>query len=84
MPRTQQSVLFSRHRSPPQINGGNGWRVEDAQAWLRASQRRVGKTDTTAEWHRFRQHDPDDCDPKGFTTVKRGYPIGIQVITCVE
>lgn len=76
-----QSVLFSRERSPKDVNGGRGWSAPAAQRWLFEHGFGSQLTDSTGDFHRFRQFDPRQLAEGTVRTKKAGFPAGVQAVT---
>lgn len=77
-----QSVIFSRERSPAEVNGGEGWTASAAKAWLKDHDFKAPDPDETEVSFRFRQFDPELCEADSYVTLSEGFPAGVSAVSC--
>lgn len=79
-----QTVVFSKAKSPADVNDGKGWAVGAARAWLDAHDFKSSKVDETDSSFRFRQFDPMECEVGSFRTLTENFPAGVSVVVCAK
>jgi HK97 family phage prohead protease len=67
-----QTVLFDK----------TSWTESDAKVWLGEHDFESSKVDETDDKYRFRQFDPDACDPDSYVTLTENFPAGVSAVSC--
>lgn len=81
--RQIQTIIFSKERSPSDVNDGDGWNRSAVVAWANGHDFRSDKLDETETAFRLRQIQPSSCQPGTFISLTRNFPIGITAVSCV-
>jgi len=82
MAQKLQTVIFSKNKSPSDVNSGNGWTHSAAASWLSEHDLKLSKTDETSGSFRFRQFDPSQCTEGSFKTLSENFPVGVAAVSC--
>lgn len=77
-----QTVVFSRSRSPSDVNGGEGWTAAAAGAWLRDHDMKAPEPEQTDDSLRYRQFSPDRCERDSYRSLTEGMPPGVIMVAC--
>jgi hypothetical protein len=58
------------------------WTEDAAKAWLAEHEFHNSAVDETDELYRFRQFDPEACDPDSYVTLTENFPAGVSAVSC--
>lgn len=81
--QTVQTFIFDTEQSEADVNGGKGWTIDAARAWLRAHGEQSGnlRRPESGTQLRFQQFPRERCGGR-FQTLSEDFPKGVSAVAC--